>query len=348
VIARQPFVVFHLEWDALLLGGLLPDAPTATFGDDRHRAAFAAGGLAEPLLMPPDLEILSTARLLDHPPIAEAIAARPHTLICFKPNARLEARAAALGATLAHAPARIGQGLENKLALTDLADQAGVPIPAPLKVTASEATYADLAATLGTTLVVQSPRGHARAGTVGAVVDEAGRVIVTAPIVQLTGLPELTPHPLGSCGNDFWWRPSPHPGDGPAELAEGLGPVLAARGYRGHFGVDFVFDGATTWLIEVNARFTATFALAASRRPELLHAHLAALRGEAITPTRLPPFRGGQMIARNGTATRQPPITAPGWQPHPSETVGVGGRLGRFLTDGELVAADGSLTVGLP
>jgi predicted ATP-grasp superfamily ATP-dependent carboligase len=370
-----------LEWDALLLSRILPHVRVATYGDDRHRAAFAAAGLDEPLLLRPDLEILSTARLLEHPPIAAAVAEQPHQLICFKPNARLEARAGELGATLAHAPTKVGQGLENKLALAALAAEAGVAAPSPGKVLAADSSYEEQAALRGPDLVVQSARGHAgettwrvrsarewdavtgplgrrpvrvarwiegQAGTVGAVVDLNGAVVVTAPIVQITGLPELTPHPMGSCGNDFQWRPSPHPGTGPAELAEALGPVLARRGYRGHFGVDFVFDGTTPWLIEINPRFTASFALYASRQPQLLHAHLAALRGDRIEPVRLPPFSGGQLIARNGTDTRQPPLTGPGWQPHPSESVGPGGRTGRFVTEGVVVADDGSLAVALP
>ncbi len=379
---RAPFILFHLEWDALLLNQVLPEARVATYGDDRHRAAFADAGLAEPILMPPDLEILSTARLLEHPPIVEAIQERPHTLICFKPNARLEARAAELGADLAHAPARVGQGLENKLALAAIAEEAGVAVPSPAKVVPSASSYEEQAAVHGPDLVVQSARGHAgettwrvrsaqewaeraaplgrrpvrvsrfvtgRPGTVNAVVDRHGHVMVSAPIVQLTGNPGLTPYPLGSCGNDFRWRPSPHPGDSTSELAETLGSVLANRGYVGHFGLDFVFDGATPWLIEINARFTASFALYCSREPRLLHAHLAALRGEAIEPIRLPAFDGGQLIARNGTSERQPP-KAPrdGWQPHPSESVGPGGRTGRFVATGPVIDERGWLSAAIP
>ena len=380
--AVAPFILFHLEWDALLLAQVLPEARVATYGDDRHRAAFAEAGLAEPLLMPPDLEVLSTARLLQYPPIVEAVRSRPHRLICFKPNARLEARAGELGAVLAHAPAQVGQGLENKLALAGIAAEAGVAVPSPAKVIPASSSYAEQAATHGPDLVVQSARGHAgettwrvrspadwdaraapmgrrpvrvsryvrgRAGTAGAVVDRAGRVMVSAPIVQITGDPSLTPYPMGSCGNDFRWRPTPHPGDSVAELAEALGPVLAKRGYVGHFGIDFVFDGETPWLIEINARFTASFALYCSREPRLLHAHLAAVRGESIEAIRLPAFDGGQLIARNGTSERQPPRKARhGWQPHPSASVGPGGRTGRFIATGPVIDQQGLLSAAIP
>ncbi len=377
------FVVFHLPGNALLLSSVLPDVPVATFGGDAWRDRFVDAGLSTPLLMPPDLEILSTIRLLDHPPIADAIAAAaPARLICFKPNARLEARAAELGATLAHAPARVAQGIENKLALPEIAAAAGVPIPAPRKVVPSATTYDELAAELGPDLVVQQPRGHAgettwrvrdaddwaplavrfgkralrvarfvhgRPGTTNAVVDAHGNVVVSAPILQLTGDPSLTPHALGSCGNDFTWRPSPNPGDAPAAIAEALGPVLADRGYAGHFGIDWVFDGETVWLIEINARLTASFALYGSREPRLLSAHLAAVAGDPITPLLLPPFVGGQLISRNLTDSRQPPRDeGPRWHPHPAASVAPGGRRGTYLVDGPVIDDRGRLSAAIP
>ena len=356
----RPFVAFHDPWDALALARLL-DAPVATFGGDRQRAAFAEAGL-EPILVEPPEE-LQTLALLADPRVAAAIRSEPSSLICFKPSARLETRAAKLGARLAHAPARIAQGLENKLALAALAAEAKVPIPAQLSGSPARLGWDEVTARLGTDLVVQPPRGFAgrktwrvrdergwgritaelgrriariaawadgRPGTVNAVVDAGGRVLVTAPIVQVTGDPRLTPYRLGSCGNDFTWRPLPHPGDLAEATAERLGPVLAARGYRGHFGLDFVFDGDELLLIEINARLTASFGLYASWEPRLLTAHQAALREEAIDAGRLPPIEGGQLIRLNTSEGPLAPPRGPALWSHPAAKVDPGGRLARL------------------
>lgn len=227
-------------------------------------------------------------------------------------------------------------------------DPVGLPAQAKIKVTADlDLTELRAAVHAGKSeLVVQSPRGfmgrktwavgdeeswHAvrgelagrpakvarfiagRPGTLNVVVDSAGTVLCSAPIVQVTGEPRLTPYRLGSCGNDFTWRPAPHPQDGPYELARRLGPVLAARGYRGHFGIDFVVETvgdetSRTWLIEINPRLTASMALYSAWRPTLIRAHLAVLDGSELRSTgELPDLEGGQLIQHNlGEAETEP------------------------------------------
>lgn len=150
-----------------------------------------------------------------------------------------------------------------------------------------------------------------RPGTLNVVVDRAGTILCTAPIVQITGEPRLTPYPLGSCGNDFTWRCAPDPRTGPYELARRLGTVLAARGYRGHFGIDFVVDAGRTWIIEINPRLTASMALYAAFRPLLARAHLLALDGEELRSTgELPPLEAGQLIVHNLGESTGAPLTA--------------------------------------
>jgi glutathione synthase/RimK-type ligase-like ATP-grasp enzyme len=368
------FIAFHDPWDALGLATALPGVGAATFGGDRERAAFEAIGV-DPVLVDPGGE-LQTLKLLDDVRVAEAIAAEPSLLVSFKPSARLEARAAALGATMALAPARIAQGLENKLALAGLAEEASVDCPGQVSMTPSTCSWAELGGQLGDDVVVQPPRGFAgrktwrvrsqerwreivqelgrrkarvaryvagRPGTLNAVVDSGGRVVASAPIVQVTGDERLTPYRLGSCGNDFVWRPAPHPGEAALDLARRLGPVLAARGYRGHFGVDFVFDGTTCWLIEVNARLTASLALMASWDSTLLREHLAALRGEPIEPRQLPPIVGGQLIRLNTTDGPLPAPVGQGLWPSPKSAIGPGERLVRATTRGVVVNEEGAL-----
>jgi len=371
----RPFVAFHEPWDALALARLL-GAPVATFGSEPVRRAFADAGL-DPILVPAPAE-LTTRALLEEPRVAEAVAAEPSLLLCFKPSARLEARAAQLGARLALAPARLAQGLENKLALAGLAAEADVAIPAQLSGVPARLSWDEVTSRLGPDLVVQPPRGFAgrktwrvrdeagwsaiaaelgrrtarvaawadgRPGTVNAVVDRDGRVLVTAPIVQVTGDPRLTPYRLGSCGNDFTWRPLPHPGDRAEEAAERMGLVLASRGYRGHFGLDFVFDGDELLLIEVNARLTASFGLYSTLQPALLEAHLTALRDEPIEPGRLPPLEAGQLIRLHTGPDPVAPPSGPGLQPSPKALAQHGDRLARLPVDGVVVDEEGQLGV---
>ncbi len=378
------FILLHDPWLALCLASVLPGVPVATFGRARERTRFARLGI-EPLLVDPPAE-LNTRALLEDPTVAAAIATEPALLISFKPGRRNEETAAALGARFALAPASLAGPLENKLAFADLASEAGVPVPAQASCKAA-GPLAEVLPQLRRPLVAQSPRSHAgkrtfaidseadwdalcaalpgrplrlaeriegRPGTVHAVVDHEGAVLVSAPIVQVTGTPWLTPYPLGSCGNDFTWRPKPIPE--PAPLIEALGAVIAKRGYRGYFGVDFVVGPEGPVLIEINPRLTASFALYAAWAPALLHAHLDAIEGRRIEPGRLPPLAGGQLIAHDLTEAPNVPL-APGrdtlagdlqdhelatWE-HPGDVVTAGYTRGRAVTRGVVVNEAGEI-----
>lgn len=370
------FITLQLPWDALCLARALPEARVATFGGPRIRRAFADAGLAEPLLVPADAELM-TSRLLADDSVGAAIAAEPSRLICFKPMARLERRAAELGASLALAPAAVAQAIENKIALPGIAEAAGVLIPPTMKASA-QTSWDELTAALGPDLVVQLARSFAGRGTwpvtsadeldalrptigrkplrvtrridglpgtAGAIVDAAGRVRATAAMVQVTGDRRLTGSELGACGVDFTWRVGPDPSDAVHAVATALGPVLADRGYRGHFGLDFVFDGDELLLIEVNARLTASFGLYSTLQPALLEAHLTALRDEPIEPGRLPPLEAGQLIRLHTGPDPVAPPSGPGLQPSPKALAQHGDRLARLPVDGVVVDEEGQLGV---
>jgi predicted ATP-grasp superfamily ATP-dependent carboligase len=309
-------------------------------------------------------------------------------IVCFKPSTRVEKAAEALGARPALAPARIARRLENKLLLPELAAAANVRIPHQTRVEMTpDSAWPTIVGSVGADVVVQSPRGFSgkrtfrvgseerwivlrtalqgrpvkvaeyvagRPGTLHAVVDWAGRVVVSAPIVQVTGEPALTPYPLGSCGNDFTWRPAPHPGAAPAKIAEAMGPVLAERGYRGAFGLDFVVPGPDeAVLIELNPRLTASFALYASWCPRLLDDHLTALAGDDLEPARLQAIPGGQLLVhqlKGSGAPLEAEDGDPEVVPHPALEVTQGGVRGRLITRGAVVLGDGTLgmSVGPP
>ncbi len=377
---RTVFVLHDPGMAACLLRAL-PGTPTATYGGPAEEARLRSAG-ADTIVLKQTEGDLTTLRLLEDPAVAAMVAEEPSRIVCFKPSTRVERAARSLGAEVALAPAPLARRLENKLLLPELAAEASVPIPRQARIDVTEGTpWAAIVAAVGADAVVQSPRGFSgkktfvvrdpetwiglrsrlagrpakvaeyvggRPGTLHAIVDARGAVVVSAPIVQVTGDPALTPFPLGSCGNDFTWRPAPHPGDAPAVVAEALGPVLAARGYRGAFGLDFVVpaDGACV-LIEINPRLTASFALYASLEPRLLADHLAALDGHDVGPARLPALRGGQLIVHHlGDAPAAPPEARSGDPevvPHPATAVVHGQVRGRILTGGVVVDEGGDL-----
>jgi hypothetical protein len=375
-------LVLHDPWMAVCLATARPGTPVATFGGDEERARLAT--LTDRAVVVPPPPEPSTRALLDAPDVAALIAEEPSALLSFKPGARQEVAAAALGARFALAPASLAGGLENKLALARLAADAGVLAPKQATVRL-EGAWSDAAPGFRRPLVLQSPRSQSgkrtwavdddagwqalvaelpgrparaselvegRPGTLNAVVDRRGAVVVTAPIVQATGIPWLTPYALGSCGNDFTWRPLPHPGDDAAVLAERLGVELALRGYRGQFGIDFVLGPDGPSLIEINPRLTASFALYSAWEPALLDAHLIAVHGGTIEPRRLPPLAGGQLIATNTAHVDVPPSEGDGRLPAGLEgdtvwpafgPVAPGGRRGTFVTRGAVVDAAGGI-----
>ncbi|MDZ4685245.1 MAG: ATP-grasp domain-containing protein [Planctomycetaceae bacterium] len=110
---------------------------------------------------------------------------------------------------------------------------------------------------------------------------------------QLIGDPVASPPwPFGYCGNI---APVSLP-DAGRELIVRMAEVLAARfELRGLFGLDFLWDGATPWVCEVNPRYTASCELLelASGRP-LLTEHWSCFTADPPpTPPVAPPV-GGQ------------------------------------------------------
>lgn len=379
---------WRARFDALDMKAFLLPPPTegTTAGllADPDAAAFIARSPAKLLCFKPSRRHLDRARELG----AELALADPTLSQGLENKLALRALAAEAGI-----PTGIAEGVPCAL-----------PPQASVRVKETT-TWSDVLRAVGMTegeVVVQSPRGYmgrktwavsdadgwkalrgelegrpckvtrmvsGRPGTVNAVVDAEGTILCSAPIVQVTGEPALTPWELGSCGNDFTWRPEPHPADGPYTLCRKLGPALAARGYRGHFGIDIVVEdtdqGPVSWLIEINPRLTASMALYAVFRPVLLRAHLAVLDGSSLRSTgELPPVEAGQLIAQHGGQTTTTPLTPeqtgyrlgqaslpvdePLTWPGVTTEVQPGGKRGRIVARGPIVNADGTYALRLP
>ena len=263
-------------------------------------------------------------------------------LLVFKPSHQLEQTAHAEGWRLLCSSAALARRWENKVAFRGLAASLGLVQPPGRIVARAAMNYDVLAADLGPTLVVQAPYGYAGmqsyvvsssseidhalasarspewrvtglvAGTplsINACVTARG-VAVGAPFLQLTGLERITPYRLGSCGQD--WAIMAHMDVATPALsaaARAIGRALAADGFRGVFGVDFVQgDDGRVYVIEVNPRLIASIALctqlelADGRLPLLARhviAHLDPDADQAPMDANEAPLCGGQVVMHN-------------------------------------------------
>jgi len=113
-----------------------------------------------------------------------------------------------------------------------------------------------------------------------------GSVRLHPASVQLIGIPSLTSHPFGYCGNDF--SALRHLAAGQMEaldqMARQVGGWLASQGYIGAFGADFLVDASGLYFAEVNARMQGSTRMAADLAArtghlDLLLEHVAAVIG---------------------------------------------------------------------
>ncbi|HUY57470.1 MAG TPA: ATP-grasp domain-containing protein [Candidatus Micrarchaeaceae archaeon] len=252
----------------------------------------------------------STAALLR----GAAVQARLHSgvedMVVWKSSAEVEQIAEKLGVTVANSPALISRRIENKTYFSRAAESAGLPIP-PTRVGVAGPELQLAVRELRGPFVFQLARGYSGEQTYlaesgkeleeliqrfngrscrvaemvpGTPVTLTGvvspeRLVIGPACLQLTGLPTLTPHPLGSCGNDYG-RPVPEP-EGVHEVGLRMAEWLRRQGHLGIFGLDLVV-GANGMVvcIEVNPRLVASvplFSLSARDldSPSILDLHLA-------------------------------------------------------------------------
>jgi hypothetical protein len=245
----------------------------------------------------------------------------PAAVVVFKNSAGIQQICQEQGWRLLASEALIARKYENKLFFPQVLEELGLAHP-PLLVSPVKAlTLEGIRQALGLPAVLQYAKGFsgretyfirteaelaaAKAGnenrnakctayipgltiTVNACVTPFG-ILTSDPFVQITGVPELTPYRLGSCGQDWAFQPvSDSMVERIREAAERIGGYLGARGYRGIFGLDFVVDEseADLYVIETNPRLVASIPvftdlqLAAGELPLLLW-HLQAFGWQA-------------------------------------------------------------------
>jgi len=288
---------------------------------------------------------VSSAALMELPAVQERIRSTATAVTVWKSSAAVERSAGQLGVVVGNAPALVSRRIENKRYFSREAGAAGLPLP-PFVAGVAGAELLRTAAQLHGPMVFQLAHGFSGEHTYPATGEEelaelmhrfAGRacrvaqrvdgtpVTVTGVIaedqllvgqacVQLTGLPSLTPHPLGSCGNDYS-NPVPE-AKAVHQLALRTAEWLRRQGHLGIFGLDLVVgqDGSI-WCIEVNPRLVASvplFDLSARDReePGILSLHLASFGlGQAAKTTlechwsQLILYQRSQRLQRPGVAT---------------------------------------------
>jgi len=350
----------------------------------------------------------SSQALLDWPGAQLLLSERALGAAIWKSSVMIERGAARLGLALANSPAQIARRLENKAYFSQAAAAAGLPVPRAV----TGAAGPDLlpsALALGPALIFQLAHGFSGVSTYratspaelsqlllrfagqrcriaeevpGTPVTVTGvalpqRVVIGPASRQLTGIPVLTPHPLGSCGNDFQAL-VPHREVVEATAAR-VGDWLQQQGHRGIFGVDLVVaDDGRCWCIEVNPRLVASvplWTLSARDRGEtsLLDQHLGCFGfgGQATGPLHchwsqlilyqragaepgpLPASAASLQSARGqvdqeGTFTPRGQLDLNG--PAPAEVALIvrsgarpGHELARLITEGPLTGPDGQL-----
>jgi biotin carboxylase len=327
-----------------------PD-PVGALGSRLSVLAASDGGLeADPARLTVVGEGPRSGRsLLELPEVGKRLQEEAAAVVLWTGSAAARRRLSQLGVPAANSDPGVARRLENKAHFQDTARARGIPVPRSVSGVAGP-ELAATAAPLGRG-VFQLARGFSGAatfpiggpeeltevcarfqghpcrvaewveGTPVTVTGVAlqGRVALGPACVQLTGLPELTPHPLGSCGNDF---SSPVPGSEAVErVAQQTGEWLRELGHRGIFGVDLVVDRAgRAWCIEVNPRLVASvplWSLSAVPGTSLLDLHLAAF-GLAADPGAPLSCHWSQLILyQTGRFTASKPIESQegAWDP---------------------------------
>jgi hypothetical protein len=287
------FYVCSTPWNLLGLRHWLPELHFLTAADfcegDVPRLVHP------PSLIPTDDDTFESLndRILADPGVLETIRAQGGSALFLMFDEGNAARLGAAGLSLALPDAALRAGLDDKIAATRLGDEAGVrSVPNVLGRVDGYPTLRRLAAALGPDLVIQLPFGdsgrttffvsseadyarHAaeieatpevkvmrrircRPAAIEACVTRDG--IVVGPLVtELVGFPELTPYRGGWCGNEL--APDAFSDailDEAAALTRRLGERMAARGYRGVYGLDFLIDAdaGDLYLGELNPRIT--------------------------------------------------------------------------------------------
>lgn len=295
-------------------------------------------------------DVPNAGKLLSEPAVVEYIqrqaAGRTANILTFKPSPMIEIACAKHGWRYLGNSSALNREWEDKVKFAQKTDALGLRNAGSriVKLEAGESLpQLDFAA--GRRYVVQFSRGYSGNSTFlvegGAQAEAiftqaAGRrvklseyvpgdtytldaclgpfgLLLSQPILQITGFGEFNRQRLGTCGNDYAYGRQLGEA-GRHAIEEGVRRVagqLQAEGYRGILGFDFVVAGETAHIIEVNPRLVGSIPvftklqLEAGEMPFLL-LHLLAFLGFDFSGTRIAAarrdFEYSQLILRNNAS----------------------------------------------
>jgi len=282
--------------------------------------------------------ILSHPLVLDF--IKEKSAGVKPNILFFKPQKRIEILARENNFHLLGNSAEINRIFEDKVEFYKLCQNEGIKVPLGEIADLGVANYQELVEKYGRTLVVQFGRGWAGNSTFfinseaewtklkqnfGPLAVKVSRFIPGKTVLNnavIWGEQVLTSRPALQVKADFCLTASPGGTGGrqwPVDLTaaqeeeiqiltQKVGKIMAQRGYRGFFGLDFLIEESTgeVFLSENNARLTASVPFYTQLELEsgsfpLLGFHLLTFLNyrEERVDWRPPKVEGGEVIARN-------------------------------------------------
>jgi len=239
----------------------------------------------------------SSVKLLEHEFVQQYLSKFDKKYIqTFKISPRFEKIVEHIGAKLLNTKAWLNRIFENKLNQYEVFSKAGIHFPKTIISKLKEITYEELKKILGDNFIMQFNRGHTGSSTYQISSEEEYRKLVesfpnrrakftrfidskfTYTIncciakncnycggisFQLTGITNLTTQRTSTVGNDFsnqWPFTDATKCNLLSELNK-IADVMKNYGYRGLFGVDFIIQDDEIYIIEINARQTASIAM---------------------------------------------------------------------------------------
>jgi len=239
----------------------------------------------------------STGKIIDHPLVLEYIkkesSGETPQILFFKPSSKIDLICKKFGFNRLGNPSPLNRIFEDKISFYDLCRQEGLPVPeGELTKLAQAENFEETAKKYGLPFVVQFGRGWAGSTTffvnneselaelkakypdIPVKITEfikgitllnnacifAGKVLTSPPAMQIPSFPNWTSLAAATCGRQWPAEIGPAKTKEIDALTEKVGRLMAEKGYRGFFGLDFLLEDKTgrIFLSENNARLTAS------------------------------------------------------------------------------------------
>lgn len=238
----------------------------------------------------------NSGRLLAHPKTIDFInqhsrqTGRHPAIIPFKPSAKIDHLCQENNWTLIANHASLNRFLEDKLKFVDICKENGFPTVPSIVDFFTKDNYLKAVSQFGSPLVVQTHFGWAGNSSylsrnfsdLNSLLSSETKVkfspylsgyslinnccltdsglIQSPPGLQYTGLPRLTKNPLATVGRQWPAMATPDIIDQVTKLTVDFSKYLKTIKFQGFFGLDFLVSQNKVYLLECNARLTASFA----------------------------------------------------------------------------------------